>query len=249
MPTKNNWILKHGDLIPELENYRREDLPLKLQLNIKRAVCRIEIVKWNSKYDMRYELFNRLNTGGAKLTDQEIRNCIFRGVSSSFNEFLCKQAKQSSFINLIGPTEKQIEELYLDELVLRFCSLYNNGNNVRENISNHMSSFMKKIVSEPERIKEFKEIFDRTFSLIIPLGKKTFRATNNVLSTSLYDGITIGIAQNIEKYENRDEQYLESKINRMKNDEDFRKTTGSAANSKTRVLKRLKVAHELFEKE
>lgn len=77
LPEKNDWILKHGELIPELEYFGCKDLPLKLQLNIKRAVCRIEIVKWNSKYDMRYELFNRLNTGGARLTDQEIRNCIF----------------------------------------------------------------------------------------------------------------------------------------------------------------------------
>ncbi|MBI9055471.1 MAG: DUF262 domain-containing protein [Bacteroidales bacterium] len=249
LPEKNDWILKHGELIPDFENFGCKDLPLKLQLNIKRAVCRIEIVKWNSKYDMRYELFNRLNTGGARLTDQEIRNCIFRGVSSDFNLFLSEEAKQQAFIDLIGPTEKQVEELYLDELVLRFCALYNNGENVRENISEHMTSFMKKIVTAPERIDEFKSIFNRTITLLKPIGKEAFRGSNNVLSTSLYDGISIGIAQNIEKYEEKNTSYLIDKINQLKGDSDFRKASGSAANSKTRILKRLQVAHELFERE
>jgi len=249
MPEKNNWILKHGELIPELENFGCKDLPLKLQLNIKRSVCRIEIVKWNSKYDMRYELFNRLNTGGAALTDQEIRNCIFRGVSNEFNNFLSSQSKKQIFVDLIGPTEKQVEELYLDELVLRFCALYNNAENIKENISEHMTSFMKRIVSYTGRISDFEEIFNRTLNLLQPIGKEVFRGSNHVLSTSLYDGIMIGIAQNIDKYESKDTPYLIKKINILKSDEDFKRASGSAANSKTRIQKRLQVANELFKSE
>lgn len=112
-----------------------------------------------------------------------------------------------------------------------------------------MTSFMKDIVSKPEKIDEFKEMFNRTLELLKPLGKDVFRGSNNVLSTSLYDGVTIGIAQNIEKYESRDTPYLLSKINELKNNEEFRKASGSAANSKTRIQKRLQVASDLFERE
>nr|WP_319491822.1 DUF262 domain-containing protein [uncultured Desulfobacter sp.] len=243
---KNNWILEKGDLLPDLENYGCKDLPLKLQLNIKRSVCRIELVKWNSKYDMRYELFNRLNTGGAELTDQEIRNCIFRGVSDEFNKFLSEEAKRDEFINLIGPTDRQIEELYLDELVLRFCSLFQNVDNINENISQHMTNFMKEIVKQPDSIHTFKNFFRRTLSLLSPIGKEVFRGSNNVFSTSLYDGITIGIAQNIDKYESYKTPEIVEKIEQLKKDEDFKKASGSAANSKTRIQKRLNVANALF---
>lgn len=249
LPKKNDWKLIAGEMIPELNDYKCKDLPLKLQLNIKRAVCRVEIVKWNSKYDMRYELFNRLNTGGARLTDQEIRNCIFRGVSNEFNDFLSTEAKKSDFIDLIGPTEKQIEELYLDELVLRFCSLYKNAENIKENISEHMTSFMKNIVKIPEKIKDFKDIFRRTIFLLNPIGKESFRGSNYVFSTSLYDGITIGIAQNIEKFESRDTSYLISKINKLKKSDEFKKASGSAANSKTRIQKRLIISNKLFKED
>lgn len=246
---KNSWVLNEGELIKEFDGFRCDNLPLKLKLNIKRAVCRIEIVKWNSQYDMRYELFNRLNTGGARLTDQEIRNCIFRGISNEFNIFLSKEANKQDFIDLISPTEKQVEELYLDELVLRFCSLYDNIENVKENISQHMTTFMKDIVSQVDKIEIYRNIFNRTIKLLKPIGKIVFRSSNNLLSTSLYDGILIGISQNIDKYEACDMQYLKDKIKSLKDDNDFKKASGSAANSKTRVLKRIKVANDLFERE
>src|SRR5690554_1087769 len=63
MPKKNNWILEDGDIVKSLEGFSNSELPMKLQLNVKRATCRVEIIKWDSQYDMRFELFNRLNTG------------------------------------------------------------------------------------------------------------------------------------------------------------------------------------------
>lgn len=57
--SENNWRMGPGDIVVELEGNAADDLPLKFQLNIKRSPVRIEVVKWDSKYDMRYELFNR----------------------------------------------------------------------------------------------------------------------------------------------------------------------------------------------
>ena len=61
-----------GTRVSSLEGYTYETLPQKYRFALKRAVCRVEILKWDSSYDMRYELFNRLNTGGTPLTQQEI---------------------------------------------------------------------------------------------------------------------------------------------------------------------------------
>lgn len=246
VPEKNKWRLAKGELIDKFESYTCDDLPLKLRLNIKRAVCRVEIIKWNSHYDMRYELFNRLNTGGSELTDQEIRNCIFRGVSDEFNKFLSEEGKDSEFIQLISPTEKQLQELYLDELVLRFCSLYDNLDAINSNISQHMTNFMKEIVEKPESIPEYKSIWNRTINLLKNIGKDSFRASNGVFSTSLYDGIMIGVSQNIEKYETAEKTYLTRKIIELKSNEEFKRASGSASNSKSRIINRLKIADKLF---
>lgn len=76
---KNNLTLCAGNIVSELEGLTIKTLPLDLKLAIKRTPCRVEIIQKDSHFEMRYELFKRLNTGGEGLTRQEIRNCIFRG--------------------------------------------------------------------------------------------------------------------------------------------------------------------------
>ena len=98
LPEQNNWVLGAGDLIQSLDGFACNTLPLKIQLNIKRASFRIEIIKWNSDYDLRFELFNRLNTGGTPLTNQEIRNSLYRSISSKFNDFLKELAQYPNFV-------------------------------------------------------------------------------------------------------------------------------------------------------
>jgi len=76
MPEKNNWKLLNANLIKSLESFSCDELPLKIQMGIKRVTFRVEIIKWNSEYDLRFELFNRLNTGGLPLTEEEIRTSL-----------------------------------------------------------------------------------------------------------------------------------------------------------------------------
>lgn len=246
LPDKNNWIMTKGDIANDLENLACKDLPLKFQLNIKRASCRVEIIKWNSAFDMRYELFNRLNTGGSELTDQEIRNAIFRGVSKDFNSFLRRCAELPEFISIIQPTERQLEQLYMDELVLRFCSLFDYKEELSDNISQHMTAYMKIAVSQPENIPPLEKAFVESLKILSPIGKEVFRGSNNVFSTSLYDCVTIGISKYIGRYSTERTDVIIQKIQELKASENFKKASGSASASKSRIMKRIEVADEIF---
>lgn len=256
-PDKNKWTLSEGELVHSLEKYNSDTLPLKIQLNIKRAICRIEIVKWNSEMDMRYELFNRLNTGGSILTNQEIRNCIFRGVSSEFNRFLERMAAMDDFIELIAPTDRQLEQKYLEELVLRFASLVNNNwknpdnwKNTGDKLSTYMTQYMKNVIAD-ERFDfdNLANLFERTLNILSPLGRDIFRAANGNFSSSYYDGITIGIASNTDYYEKADQTEIIGKINKLIHNEKFQKNVGTASGNKNRVINRINVSLEIFKVE
>lgn len=254
IPDKNNWTLLEGELIPNLKDYNCSTLPLKLNLNLKRAICRIEIVKWNSKMDMRYELFNRLNTGGSPLTEQEIRNCIFRGTSGEFNKFLTKMASNQTFIDLIKPTERQTEQKYLEELVLRFTSLLDNEWDKSENwerttdkLSTYMTLFMKRTVNNPGYdFARVETLFNKVMDLLDSFDYRIFRASNFNFSTSLYDGITIGIASNIDYYENDGKSLIETKIDELMNDKEFIKSMGAGSSNKDRVINRIRASIRVF---
>lgn len=242
---KNNWVLKKGDLITGITDYKFDDLPLKFRLNIRRSVCRIEIIKWNSDIDMRYELFNRLNTGGTALTDQEIRNCIFRGISSEFNNFLKRVSNTPDFIELIGPTKKQKDELYLEELVLRFASIYRNEHNVKQNISIHMTDFMRQSVKDRNYDYSIEDILMRVVTILKPYGKDVFRGRNGGFSVSLFEAITIGVSENVEYYEETS-ILLPKCIENLKQDREFEQNTGSSSNNKVRIRNRMQVARRIF---
>lgn len=249
LPEKNNWELEAGDLIRELDGYKCRDLPLKVQLNIKRSSCRVEIIKWNSKYDLRFELFNRLNTGGSPLTNQEIRNSLFREISSDFNDFLKELASNNKFINIVDIPQKQIDELYLEELVLRFMSLYQ-SKTIQRSIAQHMTEFMKSSAENKKfQYDKYRMVFNKTVDILAPLGKQIFKYNNSLLfSTAVYDTTMIGIAENIHLYGNeKSNSIIKKKIGKIKTNEVYQKLTRSGGNNSVeRVKKRIEFSKQIF---
>lgn len=248
IPEKNDWTLVEGERVESLEGFSNETLPSKFKLNLKRATCRIEIIRWNSNYDMRFELFNRLNTGGTPLTPQEIRNCIYRGISTKFNDFLKKLAGSSDFISLIALSPTQLEELYDEELILRFLSLYRNRGKIRTSIAQHMTNFMQDALNNNSFDYEgLEKIFNNVVKILKPLGKEIFRQSNGMFATALYDTIMIGVAENISKYKENQVKLLETKINEVRRDETLIKFSRRGGNNnRVRILNRLKEANRIF---
>ncbi len=246
---KNNWVLGQGDRLPALKGFEWSSLPQKLRFTIKRYVCRVEIIRWNSDYDMRFELFNRLNTGGSHLTPQEIRNAIYRDISPIFNEFLEKLSKNNDFQLLIDLNEKQKNELYDQELILRFLSLYKNGKNLHQSIAQHMSKFMRESIENKNFDYQFYEnIFQRIVKILLPLTKDIFRQKDGKFATALYDTIMIGVAENIDLYENNDIEIIRNKIDtQIRNDDILKKFSRKGGNNQfQRVKNRLKIANQIF---
>ncbi len=96
----NKWKLDAGSLVESLEGYNIDTLPQKYIINLKRAVCRVEILRGESNIAMKYELFKRLNSGGSKLTPQEIRNAIYRDINPALNELIIELSQNEIFQNL-----------------------------------------------------------------------------------------------------------------------------------------------------
>ena len=95
-------------------------------------------------------------------------------------------------------------------------------------------------------IDAYKKIFNQVMKLLDGLNDQTvFKNERNFFVPAYYEGITIGVAQNYEKYES-DTDLLKKKIIKLKTDEDFKKYSGSASNSKNRIKNRLKRANQIF---
>lgn len=78
---------------------------------------RVTVLNDRSDVGVRYDLFERLNTGGITLHPQEIRNCIFIG---EFNDFLKRCAQNKAFREVIKLTSDAERSGSLEELALKF---------------------------------------------------------------------------------------------------------------------------------
>lgn len=246
--TINKWTLQEGGLVKSLQGFNVDNLPTNLKINLKRAVCRVEILRGESSTSMKYELFKRLNSGGSKLTPQEIRNAIYRGVNPRLNELLLKVSQSKVFKSLTQLSSGKLNELYDQELVLRFFAFYKNAENVNENMEKFLNDFMEITVHNVSFDYDvYESLIMRVLELIYQIeDNKIFRNERNLFVPAYFEGILIGVAQNIETYA-EDLELLKSKITQLKSDNDFKKYSGTASNSKSRIRNRLKRVDEIFQ--
>ena len=124
-------VLSKTKYLPSLEGKRwsksspgaDDEISESAKLILKRARLDLKIVLNKSDESSKYELFQRLNTGGSLATEQEVRNCILIMLNKTFFDWVSQLGRYASFRNCIPLSERQIEEQYDLELVVRFLVL------------------------------------------------------------------------------------------------------------------------------
>jgi hypothetical protein len=119
--------LERTQYLPSLAGKRWEDdahpdqsLTPAQRLLIKRAKIDASIILKESDESAKYELFQRLNTGGSMLSDQELRNSILVMLNREMYNWMKQLSRDSNFVECVALSERAVEEQYDMELVLRF---------------------------------------------------------------------------------------------------------------------------------
>lgn len=246
MPEKNNSTLTEGEMVKELEGLTIQSLPIKLKTTLKRSVCRVEIVKWDSQEDIRYELFNRLNTGASPLSDQEIRNCIFRAYSVDLNQVLRDIAKLKVFEEFISPTGNKKEQMFLEELVLRFFAFKSLNEEFRTTVPQFLTEFMRDVSKGDiafDLDKEKASFIELVTILHGQYGKKLFRPKGN-FSLHIFDSIAYALPKVINDYTGEADKMF-ALIDALLVDPDYN-SIGTSTFSNKRIKNRMNRALEIF---
>ena len=118
-------ILQKTDYLPSFAGIQWECETKELrftkeqQLFFKRARMDIIIMKKESDPNTKYELFQRLNTGGALLSGQEVRNCLMIMTNKAFYEFIMDLDSTENFRSCLPISDRRSDEQYRVELLLR----------------------------------------------------------------------------------------------------------------------------------
>lgn len=141
------------------------------RLLIKRAKITVNIVEKESDAMIKYELFQRLNTGGSIATPQEVRNCVLLMLNKKLYELMRSLANYEPFKNCIALSDRLYEEQYDMELVLRFILLFDksqeNINKLGDDVSVFLTEEMRKMALEQElNYNHIETAFKKTFDIL-----------------------------------------------------------------------------------
>lgn len=115
----NEFPLVGLPVLSEHKSKRFHELPQKDQRFLRMRTLRVILITNDSHPNMKFEIYERLNTGSILLNAQELRKSIYRG---HLNDLLSDLAKSAIFRSLIGtkmPRARMVDE----EMILRFLAM------------------------------------------------------------------------------------------------------------------------------
>lgn len=209
-------VLDGTKYLPALKNVQWEDkddpkksLSKDLQLVLKRSKIAASIVLKESDETAKYDLFQRLNTGGSELSPQEVRNCLLVMINKSFFDWLKDLSQNDEFIFTTALSDRPLEEAYDVELALRFLVLAQVAPTEIRSVGD-VGVFLTDKMTELAQNRRFrktpiKALFEETFLLLNEvLGDDAFKRFSvkkgrheGGFLLSLYETVGLGVAFNI----------------------------------------------------
>jgi len=159
-------VLENLKILSELNGKSYNQIDRSFKSAISKRPIRCIVVLNDSDETLKFEVFERLNTGSALLTAQEIRNCVYRG---SYNKLLKTLSQYPKFKELIAIPTADDKAMKGPELVLRFLAYRDlttqtdYSDNYAEYLNLHMDENRELTQQRQDNIKE---LFESTIDLI-----------------------------------------------------------------------------------
>lgn len=198
---------KHGDsrkkvfrlknVQQKFENKTYEELEEEDRIKLDDSIIHATIIKQESPNDDNtsiYHVFERLNTGGRKLTPQEIRTAIYIG---KMNEMISELNDYPAWRELFGKKNNRLKD---QEMILRFFAFYSNLENYSKPLKEFLNKFSGRYRNPSDvEIARLSSIFKRTADLVLnKIGKNAFRP-DRVFNASAFEVLMVGIAKRIDE--------------------------------------------------
>jgi hypothetical protein len=142
-----------------------------------------------------YFVFERINSGGIRLSPQEIRNCIADG---PLLRCIREMNDNATWRQVFG--DKRNARLKDQELTLRFLAMHMRGESHHAPMRDFLNEFCTEHMEEPpEVLATFKTTFTNAINTIWEVkGRAAFRPSR-ALNAAVFEGVMLGVAARLAK--------------------------------------------------
>jgi len=227
------------------------------RLYIKRAKLDVSIILRESEEKVKYELFQRINTGGSQLSDQEVRNCVLVMLDREFYFWLKTLVSDPNFQECIALTDKALLEQYDMDLALRFILFRNikiNKLTQLRDVNEFLSDTMIELVTSNDFNRDAEDkAFRSTFEKILEaLGTNSFRRYDagkmkflGGFLLSAFETIALGIGFH-DGVSDLSSTALKQKTIEVWSNKTFIQFSGSGVRASSRIPKLIPLGREIF---
>ena len=190
-----------------------------------------------------FEVFERLNTTGVPLLQQEIRDCIYRG---PFNELLNELNKGDAWRAVYKKDNDRARD---KELILRFFAFKHCGSNYSRPMKHFLNRYMESNASpSSEWIDQRRIEFGKVTALAAEwLPSEAFRRGRTIrVNAAITDAMLVGLSRRLDCGAIARESSLESVALQLRDSESFRDVTDRATTAVAAVKARIEQATQVF---
>jgi len=225
------------------KNSEEHDLYTRVEnLTLPITVLRCDYSK-KSHTSYLFTIFHRLNSGGMKLNNQEIRNCIYAG---SFNNLLRELNKNPAWMKINKMKKAEGYRFTKQELILRLFAFHDNYRSYGGRLAKFLNEYMEankdlNLVSLDSK----RMIFTRTIDIVI---KKVFEGkVPSNLTISVLESLLGGVSLNLNYLESQTILAIKTMFNNLQRDNEFSEAKlREGLSGKQRVIGRLSIAERVF---
>jgi len=196
---------KHRDIYSRVEN-----------LTIPITILRCDYSK-KSHMEYLFTIFHRLNTGGNKLSNQEIRNCIYQG---RFNDRLKSLTQNEKFRSIFNLEKDKTYRFQYEEFILRVFAMESTYEKYNGKLSKFLNDYMDKQKNlEPEELDAMVLRFERTVDIIF--NKMLDRGPFPKISKTTIEAIFVAVMRNINTLESKTKSEIKSVFKEIREAPEF----------------------------
>jgi hypothetical protein len=179
----------------EWENKSYDELTSSEQLKLDDSIVHATIFQQDEPKDTQkslYFVFERINSGGIRLSPQEIRNCISDGPVLEAVRTLNDDANWRAIFG-----ERKNNRLKDQELVLRALAMFSRREKYESPMRDFLNDFATVGTVQPTEIKQLSDLFKDTIRICNEAkGKLAFRPIR-ALNAAVFEAVVVGIAQRL----------------------------------------------------
>ena len=221
--------------VSSLNGVRFSQLDAATKLNFLTRPIRITVLNDLSDHKVRFDLFERLNTGGVVLHQQEIRNCVFQG---EFNDFI-KSCALDGRLRAIFKKSKREGRGNVEEIVLKFFAYFECRNDFNHSVKDFLNDYME------EKTKYFRnrEMLGRVFDAMLEVTARSLpdgvvrSDRRNTTPLLLLEAVMVGVADVVSSGRIVNEKQLRAVLD----DPELKKVTSAGTNSRPSLLRRIEI--------